>query len=134
MEILIIGHGTYAQGICSAAGIILGNDTNTHFINTFVDDEALKDKIDRFFENRDNLLVFTDMFGGSVNQTLISYMKKKNLKIITGINLPLVLELILKNKICDLSDQEIRNCIKESQKQIKFVNEAVLEKVADDFE
>lgn len=133
MEILIVAHGRLSEGMVSALDIIVGVDDKITFINAFTDEIPIKVKIDEYLESRENVLVFTDILSGSVNQAVLQHIYTKKLKIVTGMNLPLVLELVLMNKAGDISEDLIRSSIKSSQLQIAYVNDAIREIKEDDF-
>lgn len=134
MEILIITHGSFAEGIASALSIIVGEDEKVTTINAYLDEIPVADKINDYLATRDNVLVLTDMAGGSVNQAVMQHMNKKNLKIVAGINLPLVLELVLKNKNSDISETDIHEFIEGSKQQIVYVNDMISSDSSDDFD
>lgn len=133
MDILIVAHGRLSEGMVSALDIIVGVDEKITFINAFTDEIPIKVKIDEYLESRENVLVFTDILSGSVNQAVLQHIYTKKLKIVTGMNLPLVLELVLMNKAGDISEDLIRSSIKSSQLQIAYVNDAIREIKEDDF-
>ena len=124
MKILVIGHGRFAEGIKSVANIIVGDLSEVTFMNTFVDDIDFHVELDNYFSKNNNVLVLTDLFGGSVNQAIIQYITKVNINIITGINIPLILEILLSNTIGN--DLDFRQIIFSAKEQIVFVN-AMLE-------
>ena len=80
MKLLIASHGTFAKGIKSALKIIVGNVDNITTINAYVDECDFKKELDTFFEvNKDEeIIVCTDLFGGSVNQAIIQKLKEKD--------------------------------------------------------
>lgn len=49
MKILIIGHGRFAEGIKSAANIIVGDLSEVTFMNTYVDDIDFHVELDNYF-------------------------------------------------------------------------------------
>ena len=68
MRLLIATHGTLAEGFKSALSIIIGNVDKIDVINSYVTDTSLSDQLDAYFNScDDNLVVCTDLFGGSVN-------------------------------------------------------------------
>ena len=83
-HVVLASHGTMAQGVYSAASIILGEQQlqNTEFINCYVEDtQNVAEEIRRIAQHCDEeSVVFTDLFGGSV---------------ISGMNLPLVIDALL---------------------------------------
>lgn len=121
MKILVIGHGRFAEGIKSVANIIVGDLSEVTFMNTFVDDIDFHVELDNYFSKNNNVLVLTDLFGGSVNQAIIQYITKVNINIITGINIPLILEILLSNTIGN--DLDFRQIISSAKEQIVYVND-----------
>ncbi|WP_342508606.1 PTS fructose transporter subunit IIA [Sporosarcina sp. FSL K6-2383] len=128
-KILIATHGEFAEGIMSSAEIILGKQENLFFINAHVDHIPVAEKIETFLEENvsedDNLIIITDVFGGSVNQTAIRYLSSGKVNIITGFNLPLLLELIMLNE-SDITPEKLKEVTKKSKEQIIYVNDELL--------
>mgnify|MGYP000971514368 CR=1 FL=1 len=57
MKILVIGHGRFAEGVKSAAQIIVGDLSEVTFMNTYVDDIDFHVELDKYFSNNTNILV-----------------------------------------------------------------------------
>lgn len=123
MKILVIGHGRFAEGVKSAAQIIVGDLSEVTFMNTYVDDIDFHVELDNYFSNNTNILVLTDLFGGSVNQAIMQYITKENIEIITGVNIPLVLEILLSN--ITGKNLDIREIVSNAKEQIMFVNDVL---------
>ena len=123
MQILVIGHGRFAEGVKSAAQIIVGDLSEVTFMNTYVDDIDFHVELDKYFSNNTNILVLTDLFGGSVNQAIMQYITKENIEIITGVNIPLVLEILLSN--ITGKNLDIREIVSNAKEQIMFVNDVL---------
>ena len=121
MKILIIGHGRFAEGIKSAANIIVGDLSEVTFMNTYVDDIDFHVELDNYFSENKNVLVLTDLLGGSVNQAIIQYITKVNIDVITGINIPLILEILISNTTGNNLD--FRQIISSAKEQIVYVND-----------
>ncbi|NLU09509.1 MAG: PTS sugar transporter subunit IIA [Tepidanaerobacter acetatoxydans] len=136
-KILIAAHGKFAEGIRSSAEIILGKQENLYTINAYLDETPVKQQLDEFFKGvdleKDTLLVITDVFGGSVNQAIISNYQKDNIKVITGVNLPLLLELIMLDEE-DVTDDKIRSIVNKAREQVILVNDALSKATGDDFD
>ena len=126
MKILVIGHGRFAEGIKSVANIIVGDLSEVTFMNTYVDDIDFHIELDNYFSENKNVLVLTDLFGGSVNQAIIQYITKVNIDVITGINIPLILEILISNTTGNNLD--FRQIISSAKEQIVYVND-MLEKL-----
>ena len=121
MKILVIGHGIFAEGIKGVANIIVGDLSEVTFMNTYVDDIDFHVELDNYFSENKNVLVLTDLFGGSVNQAIIQYITKVNIDVITGINIPLILEILISNTTGNNLD--FRQIISSAKEQIVYVND-----------
>jgi len=134
MNYLLISHGKLAEGILSACQIILGQKKNLFAINMYEDDESLENKLTNLFQEKDitsnELIIITDMFGGSVNQKIIQLFDLKTNIVLTGMNLPMILELLTHDST-KLNMENIRDIINQTQKQIILVND-FMEKIDED--
>ena len=65
-------------------------------------------------ENQDNeLIIFTDLLGGSINNIFLKYIDSENVYLIAGVNLAILIEIV-NNINCN----ELRSRIKETIKRI----------------
>lgn len=139
MKKLIISHGSFASGIKGALKIIIGDVESIDTIDAFVEQTSLEDLVSDYIKDIDivneKLLVFTDLPAGSVNQYFISNLLKENVHIISGINLPIILELSLMPEELITADT-IKNSIKMAKDQIMYFNknEEVSTSSDDDFD
>ncbi|MEG0520772.1 MAG: PTS fructose transporter subunit IIA [Erysipelotrichaceae bacterium] len=136
-KILIATHGKMAEGIKSAASIIVGEKQNVSFINAYVEDISLKDQLTEYFKDyqpSDEIIVLTDIFGGSVNQALIPYIQSHGIYLITGVNLAVTLEIIMQDDSSPISIDVLRNAIEEGKKQGMLVNDILKQSSTDDFD
>lgn len=128
-KILIATHGTLAEGFASAVEILTGVDS-IEYINAYVtpDESDYSGRIITFLDSlssSDEGIIFTDIFGGSVNQKVVSLVEKSGKKvfIVTQINLPIVLEIVLTTE--NLSNELIEKFIQNSN--VRNVDLAELE-------
>lgn len=135
-KILVATHGDFAKGILSASSIIVGKKDRVSTINAYTEDKLLKKAIDDFFETvqeDDEVIVLSDIFGGSVNQGIMPYMNDR-VYMITGVNLPLLLEILLMNDEQRVDVEDLRRLVCESGKQVILVNDVVQSTISDDFD
>lgn len=95
-KMLIAAHAGFAEGLESALSLIMGKREEITCINAFITEVPLEDQLENYAASlgeEDQVLVVTDAFFGSVNQKIMA-KKLKNSLIVTGANLPLVLELV----------------------------------------
>ena len=79
-------------------------------------------------QGTEDILVFTDLLGGSVNQEFVKQLKP-NVHLITGMNLPVIMALLLQLENQELSESLITQAIEEAKNQIIYVNHFLQETV-----
>lgn len=134
-KIIIATHHKLAEGFKSTLNYIAPDVVDIIAINAYVGDEELPSQIEEAlsqFEKDEQIFVFTDLLGGSVNQEFAKMISSYNLKLVTGINLPVVLSIALAASAGELRDEEINRAIVESQQQLVNVNEYLMNQVYDD--
>lgn len=118
----IATHGNFAKGLESTLELFVPNQDIT-FLSAYVEDlPPIEQQLEDFFANLDNeelVVVFTDLFGGSVNQKVLLGSEGKNIQIIAGFNLPIVLEIILNQE--DLTTEKIQQLIEASREALRIV-------------
>jgi len=99
---IIIGHGGLAQALLEAAEKIIGPQDDVETLsNVGLSGDALCGKIVRLCKkSRKEQIVFVDLPGGSCTISCMKVLrKKKNVHILCGMNLPMLLEFfILRHK------------------------------------
>lgn len=126
MQYIIATHSKLAEGFKETLEFIAGKQDNVSVFTAYIDGcKNFEDKIDELIYNsiEKNIVVFTDLFGGSVNNHMMSLLQKdKRIHLITGVNLPLIITLT-----SSLADGDIvhgiRNAIKEAQNGIIYCND-----------
>lgn len=97
IKFLLASHGKYASGMKTSLEILLGNAHNLTTIDAYVGDENPEDLINEFFEkveSDDQVVMLSDLLGGSVNTLMYKHLTRSNTYLIAGVNLALVLELV----------------------------------------
>ena len=97
-QILIATHGKMASGIRYTAELIVGKMDEITTIDAYVTPEDnVEKKFEEYFAQHENdrIFVFTDLMGGSVNQKLLGYSQKENVTLITGTNLPVLMQVMM---------------------------------------
>lgn len=132
-KILVATHGHYADGIKSSISILTGMQDNITFINAYVDDTDFIKELREFFSNiggEDEVIVFTDLYGGSVNQKVLEYGTNKNVFIISGFNLPIILETLFYTE--KITKEAMLNLVQQNREAMKMVE--LTDKSCDDRE
>ncbi len=126
VQYIIATHGHMASGIHNSIEILLGNKENIYSIDCYVDDKDVEKEIKDITEIKypnEDILIFTDLYGGSVNQ-IATRIANDRIHVVTGINLALVLELITLDKI---TPEDINAAIEGAKSQIVYINDITIE-------
>jgi len=124
-KFLLVTHGKMAEGFANSVEMVLGKRSDLIALNAYVDDKTLPELIYpviEAFDEEDEVVVFTDISHGSVNQFFTAYLNDRHFHIITGINLPLVLSIMLFAPSEILTREIIEGEIEFAKEQIKYMN------------
>lgn len=128
-HLITASHGPLATAILESAAFIGGNALIAPVDTIIVEREDSGDdihaKIKKIFSKyqmNDEIIVMTDVFGGNVTNILTEYSGNKKLHLITGMNLPMVLEALLADP--DISAEELSVRLKAAAKDgVRYVND-----------
>ena len=100
MKVIVVSHGSYARGLVDTVQMIAGKqeDLEAFGLESEESVDTLKEKIRQSIEQAsqdEEILILTDIFYGSPFNTVISLMPEYDLYHVTGINLPLMMEVIM---------------------------------------
>lgn len=126
VHFLLGSHGTLASGMQSSLNILVGNMNNLTVIDAYVDGMNVTKKFEDFFAGvgeGEQVIMLSDLYGGSVNQLMYQYLARPNTKLISGVNLALVLELVAGSGTVEkFSDETLAQKIEEARQTMKIVN------------
>lgn len=107
---ILTGHGQFSTGLASAIDMVAGEQP-AFAIVPFEGDHAaeygdeLRTAIEKMHAECEGMLVFVDLLGGTpFNQAMMISQDLDNIEVVTGTNLPMLLELVLTRDGADLSD------------------------------
>lgn len=134
MKILLGSHGRFASGIKSSLKVLIGDEAEKiYVIDAYVDDNNIDVELENYFKTVDpdeQVLMLSDLYGGSVNQKMYLYLSRPNTYLIAGVNLSLVIELCLKS---DMDIEEAKETIATAREMMKLVEFKDDSPVDDDF-
>lgn len=126
INILIVTHGNFGKELLKSSEMIIGKIDNVECISFNLGDNYsdLCKKVEDYIVKNGNedLIVFTDMYGGSPFNAVTKLMKNNEFFHITGINLPLFIDIAI-NKNTYTMDDIAEKIIKNGKKSIVFVND-----------
>lgn len=132
---LLISHGTLAEGLKSSVELIAGKQENLYFINAYINKstnipQEVSKIIDQHLTQDDELLVFTDILGGSVNNSITEFIQNPQVHIITGMNLPLILNILLEDN--DNISADIESSLELAKENMCYYNKYIQNSVMSD--
>ena len=98
-QFIVASHAHFASGIVESIGLLSGERENVHALSMYVDgnEDLVKEAaaiLDGFAAD-DEVVVCTDLFGGSVNNEFTKIVQTRpNTHLVTNMNLPLLIQLL----------------------------------------
>lgn len=136
MKFVIATHGMFADGIRESIKLIAGEFKNLKSLSCYTrEDFNLKEEINKILnEGKDEeIIVVTDIFGGSVNNAFLERIpENKNLYVISGLNLPLMLELLGEYEEYRDAESLIRASILNTNDSVHFCNQEINQNINDE--
>ncbi len=123
---IIVSHGRLAEELLNALTIILGEAPNIEAISIgwYDDVEESKKKINQSLkrvDQKNGVVIFTDMFGGTPSNLSFSFLKENQVEIITGINLPMLIKFVSLQRSNNLKDVS-RKVVDQGKKNIHLAS------------
>ena len=135
-QYIFASHAHFATGIKESTELLSGARDNVHDLSMFVDgrtdvaEEAAK--LLATFDPADDVIVCTDLFGGSVKNEFTKIVQTRpNTFLVANMNLPLLIQLLFSDQEAP-ADQVIREILAADDTRVKFVNDLLTD--ADDEE
>jgi|DewCreStandDraft_4_1066084.scaffolds.fasta_scaffold247890_2 PTS system mannose-specific IIA component len=96
--ILIVTHRHLAEALLAAADLIAGHMERVVAVSldpSASPDDARQQIADGLAQlnGSDGILILTDMFGGTPSNLSLSFLKKGQIEVITGVNLPMLIKV-----------------------------------------
>lgn len=105
--LIVTGHGNFGTGITSSINLIAGKQENYEFVDFDGDgteklENDLKVAFDKLSATCEGIIVFSDLAGGSPFKTsVILSQNYKNVRVISGSNLPMLCEIAVSRGFID---------------------------------
>jgi PTS system mannose-specific IIA component len=128
INILLVTHGDFGKELLNSSELIIGKLEDAESISFQLGESfeqlvsQVENSIDRLLADDNDLIVFTDMYGGSPFNAVSRAMKTREFYHITGINFPLFIDIAV-NRASYSMDEITEKIIKNGKKSIVFINE-----------
>lgn len=111
INFLLVSHGGMMAGLMSAVELISGKQTGIGLISLQEGDaieqlgQKIEESISSLLPESTGIVIMVDLFGASTfNQAAIVASKFSNVEVITGLNLPMLLEVFFMRDSLSLSE------------------------------
>lgn len=126
---IIATHGHMAYGMSTTLSMLIGEQENLTIINAYT--EECKDptpEFEKIIEENpdDDIVIMTDLFGGSVNNNAMVMTKNERVHVVTGINLAVVISIVMSDSNTP-TKQVIEEAVTGAKDMIIYCNNLVAE-------
>jgi PTS system, IIA component len=129
-KIILASHHHMASGLKDTVEFLAGERTDVLALDAYVDGQPIVDQVHHLIDNLPEdteVLIFTDLLSGSVNQQFFPYRNRLHTHIISGMNLPIVLAIVLGQSDQYYTQDQIHSIICEARSALVYVNDIPLE-------
>ncbi|WP_034691881.1 PTS sugar transporter subunit IIA [Enterococcus mundtii] len=133
--VILASHGRFASGILHSLELICGKKQSVFAIDCYVEETFdLTTTVDTLMQTYkySEVIVITDIFGGSVNNEFLRYIQQPNFYLITGLNLPLLIELTTQFQRGGAISETIHQTLANSKEMIQFCNDSIAKEIEEE--
>ena len=126
--ILVMTHGSFSKELIRSCELIAGKTESIQYLTLNHEDniEKLNENMIQRLNELDTgkgVLVLTDLLGGSpCNVATMNLKKNYNIQLLSGVNLPMLLEAMLTRESCTLEELALK-CKQAGYDGINHINE-----------
>ncbi|MBO0448379.1 PTS mannose transporter subunit IIA [Enterococcus sp. MJM12] len=124
-KMILASHGKFASGILSSLELICGKNANIQTLDCYItEDFDLTKAVDALMQQNEDaeVVVVTDLFGGSVNNEFLRYINKEHFYLVAGMNLPFLIEFATQFTFVPDLKETIATVLSSSKEAIQFCN------------
>ncbi|MGL9731158.1 PTS sugar transporter subunit IIA [Enterococcus sp. DIV0756] len=127
-KLVLASHGKLASGIRSSLELICGNQLTIETLDCYLTESFDLEKEVKAIMNtyrECELVVVTDLFGGSVNNEFLTQIDRPNFYLVAGMNLPFLVELSMQFQQAESLPKLIETTLESSKQTIQFCNQSI---------
>ena len=126
--LIIASHHKFADGFKDTLNFISGGIQETVALSAYVDNQPVEAAVDALmnqYSGEDELVILTDLTSGSVNQQFFRFRSRPHTHIVSGMNLPIALQVAMEPQDTYISAERMHQMVEEAKEDMKYVNEIV---------
>ncbi|MBE3031390.1 PTS N-acetylglucosamine transporter subunit IIBC [Sneathia sp. DSM 16631] len=134
-KIIVASHHKLANGFKDTLEYILPNTVEIIDISAYLENVSVDKQIDEVLSNftkEEQIFVFTDIPGGSVNQAFIRRLNDYNIELISGTNLSILISIATQLGEKNIDKDTIREEIINAASEIVYVNDKLASQSLDE--
>ncbi|MCG0835839.1 PTS family mannose/fructose/sorbose porter component IIA [Lactiplantibacillus plantarum] len=123
---IVASHRTFSAGLVETLRFFAGDDLNVEVVTAYMSNTPVDEDLERAmakFGEDDEVVILTDLMAGSVNQKATQYLNRPHTHILTGMNLPLAMALIMEPANQYLTTERIEAIVTDAKNQIVYINQ-----------
>ena len=131
---IIASHKHLAEGFYTAVQAIVGEVANVHVISAYINDEDVAVQIESCLTKipvEDEVIVMTDIYGGSVNNEFVKYLSKRDFHLIAGVNLALIISIMVEIQ-GEITRDKLVDKIEECKLSMRYCNDDLIDSVKEE--
>ena len=127
--LIVAAHGEMSNGLIETSKMIVGHAENIMPVDLVEGEgpESLRGKLQKAIESLDSgegVMILLDLYGGTPSNVSALLARELNIEVVSGVNLPMLLEVIVKRKTQSL--RELRQVAMNAGREgIRSINEVV---------
>ncbi len=130
LKVFLASHAHLASGMQSSLLIFMNECPNLTVYDAYTDGDTttVADHLDAFYatvEPEDEVLLVSDIYGGSVNTAMCAYLDRPRTRLVTGINLAFLIEVMAEPELSDERLDEIITTSREFMRRVELDAPAV---------
>lgn len=123
---IFASHHYLAHGLKDTVDFLTNKAKTIYDINAYAEDKEqnLESRVKELFDTfdpQDEVIVLTDLLGGSVYQKFYPYISER-VHVLCGMNLPMAMSMVLAQEDVPFSEKRISEILEECKNQIVYVN------------
>lgn len=134
-NIIIASHHRLSAGMLDTLEFLMGSQANIQVLTAYLENQGIDEAVETVMtkaEASDEVIIFTDLLAGSVNQKFATFIRQPHVHLIAGMNLPIVMAIALYNPTIELTEREIERLVNEAREQLVYVNQLQVVEGEDD--
>lgn len=124
-KIIIASHHQLAEGMADTIAYITNTTADIQTLCGYMDNTPVNGQIDAIMAKvpvEDEVFIFTDLLAGSVNQGFAKFLERPHTHLITGMNLPIIMSIVLNFQTDYLTTEDVSSLVNQAKEALIYVN------------